>query len=148
MTYDLESVRNNANSHKLLSVVTTVHHQGVGKTLDDWALCLSESLLGVSTGGVGDIDWGANLNVIAIRSTLARVFNFSPLRNPMAVQFSLQCEWDFSRQRDISDLDILITPLVEKLDASNLFSDLLGQDLVARDGLDFDFSSVRHDGDG
>lgn len=36
-------------------------------------------------------------------------------------------------------------PLVEKLDASNLLSHLLGQDLVARDGLDFDFSAVRHD---
>ena len=31
-------------------------------------------------------------------------------------------------------------PLVEQLDASNLGSNLLGQDFVARDGLDFDFS--------
>lgn len=66
-TYDLESVVNNANSHKLLSVVATVHHQGVGKTLNDWALCLSESLLSVSAGGVGDVDWGTDLDVIAAK---------------------------------------------------------------------------------
>ena len=65
VTYDLESVCNNANSHNLLSVVATVHHQGVGQSLNDWAVCLSESLLGISTGGVGDVDWGADLNVVA-----------------------------------------------------------------------------------
>lgn len=65
VTYDLEGVGNNTDSHELLSVVTTVHHQGVGETLDDGALCLSESLLGVSAGGVGDVDWGADLDVIA-----------------------------------------------------------------------------------
>ena len=65
MTYDLEGVGNNADSHELFSVVTTVHHQGVGETLDDGTLSLSESLLGVSTGGVGDVDWGADLDVIA-----------------------------------------------------------------------------------
>lgn len=66
LTYDLESVGDNADGHNLLSVVATVHHQGVGQTLDDWAVCLSESLLGVSAGGVGDVDWGADLNVIAV----------------------------------------------------------------------------------
>jgi hypothetical protein len=58
-------VGNDADSHKLLSVVTTVHHQGVGETLDDWALCLSESLLCVTTGRVGDVDWCADLDIIA-----------------------------------------------------------------------------------
>jgi len=67
VTYDLEGVGNNADSHELFSVVTTVHHQGVGETLDDGTLSLSESLLGVSTGGVGDVDWGADLDVIAGR---------------------------------------------------------------------------------
>jgi hypothetical protein len=66
-TYDLESVRNDADGHELLSVVTTVHHQRVGETLDNWALRLSESLLGVSTSGVGDVDWGADLDIIAVR---------------------------------------------------------------------------------
>jgi hypothetical protein len=57
-------VSNNSDSHKLLSVVTTVHHEGVGETLDDWALCLSKSLLCVSTGRVGDVDWGSDLDII------------------------------------------------------------------------------------
>jgi hypothetical protein len=64
-TYDLESVCNNANSHKLLPVVTTVHHQRVGETLDNRALRLAESLLCISAGGVGDVDGGADLDVIA-----------------------------------------------------------------------------------
>jgi hypothetical protein len=53
-----------------------------------------------------------------------------------------------SRQRDISDLDILVGPLVEQLDAANLRGDILGQDGVALGLLDFDFSrGVRHFGD-
>ena len=64
--YDLEGVCNNTDSHELLSVVTTVHHQGVGKTLDNWALRLSESLLCVSAGGMGDVDGCADLDVIAM----------------------------------------------------------------------------------
>ena len=52
-----------------------------------------------------------------------------------------------SRQRDISDLDILVGPLVEQLDAANLLGDILGQDGVALGLLDFDFSGVRHVGD-
>jgi hypothetical protein len=59
-------VSNNTDGHKLLSVITAVHHQGVGETLDDWALRLSESLLCVSTGRVGDVDWGADLDVVAV----------------------------------------------------------------------------------
>ena len=52
-----------------------------------------------------------------------------------------------SRQRDISNLDILVGPLVEQLDAANLLGDILGQDGVALGLLDFDFSGVRHVGD-
>jgi hypothetical protein len=52
-----------------------------------------------------------------------------------------------SRQRDISNLDILVGPLVEQLDAANLRGDILGQDGVALGLLDFDFSGVRHFGD-
>lgn len=51
------------------------------------------------------------------------------------------------RQTDVPDLNILVRPLVEKLDAANLAGDLLWQDLVARDGLDLDISVVRHDCD-
>lgn len=52
----------------------------------------------------------------------------------------------FLRQGDVADLDILVGPLVEQLDAANLLDDVLGQDLVARDGLDLDLSVVRHAG--
>lgn len=50
------------------------------------------------------------------------------------------------RQGDVADLNILVGPLVEELDAANLLDDVLGQDLVARDGLDLDLSVVRHAG--
>lgn len=50
------------------------------------------------------------------------------------------------RQGDVADLDILVGPLVEQLDAANLADDVLGQNLVARDGLDLDLSVVRHAG--
>jgi hypothetical protein len=58
-------VGNDADSHELLSVVSAVHHEGVGKTLDDGALCFSESLFGISAGGVGDVDGCADLDVVA-----------------------------------------------------------------------------------
>lgn len=49
---DLESVLDNTNSHQLLSVVASVHHEGVGETLDNWALSLAESLDVEATSGV------------------------------------------------------------------------------------------------
>jgi hypothetical protein len=64
-THDLESVGNNADSHKLLSVVAAVHHQRVGKTLDDGALGLPEALDGIATSGVRDVDGRPDLDVIA-----------------------------------------------------------------------------------
>lgn len=72
-TYDLESMVNNANCHELLSVVTAIHHEGVGETFDDRAICLSESLLCIATSGVGDVDWGSDLNIIA--SSVSNVLN-------------------------------------------------------------------------
>jgi len=45
-------VSNNADSHELLAVVAAVHHERVGKTLDDGALGLPESLDSISAGGV------------------------------------------------------------------------------------------------
>jgi len=49
---DLESVSDDAHSHELLSVVTAVHHERVGETLNDGALGLPEPLDGISAGGV------------------------------------------------------------------------------------------------
>jgi len=49
------------------------------------------------------------------------------------------------RQRDIPDLDILVCPLVEELDAANLGGDILGEDLVAgRLDLNLDIAGFRH----
>lgn len=56
-TYDFEGVCDNSDSLLLLAVVSTVHHKGVGQSLDDGALSLSESLCGISSCGVGDVDW-------------------------------------------------------------------------------------------
>jgi hypothetical protein len=72
-TYDLESVGDNADSHELLSVVAAVHHEGVSKTLNDWALCLSEALCGITASRMGDVDWSADLDVIAVEEELAQV---------------------------------------------------------------------------
>lgn len=69
-TYDLESVGDNAGSHELLSVVAAVHHERVGQTLDDGALSLAEALGGIAASGVGDVDRGADLNVVAVNSML------------------------------------------------------------------------------
>jgi len=65
-TYNLESVCNNANSHQLLSVVSAIHHEGVGESLNDGALSLSESLCSIATGGVGNVDWGSDLDIVAV----------------------------------------------------------------------------------
>jgi len=79
VTYDLERVSNNADSHELLSVVATVHHQGVGKTLDDGALRLAESLLRISAGRVGDVDGGTDLDVIAVDGAVSHAFADCPI---------------------------------------------------------------------
>jgi hypothetical protein len=64
-THDLEGVGDNADGHDLLSVVAAVHHEGVGKTLNDGALGLAESLLGVTTSRVGEVDGLTDLDVVA-----------------------------------------------------------------------------------
>lgn len=56
----------NADSEELLSVVAAVHHERVGETLDDGALSLAETLGGIATGRVGEVDGGADLDVVAM----------------------------------------------------------------------------------
>ena len=65
-TYNLEGVCDNSDGHQLLAVVATIHHQGIGQSFNDWALCLSESFGGISTGRVRDIDGRSDLDVIAV----------------------------------------------------------------------------------
>jgi hypothetical protein len=59
-------VSDNADSHGLLSVVATVHHDGVGQALNDGALGLAETLGGIATGRVGGVDRLADLDVVAV----------------------------------------------------------------------------------
>lgn len=70
-TYDLEGVGDNAGGHELLSVVAAVHHERVGQTLDDGALSLAEALGSIAAGSVGEVDRGADLDVVAVKSRLA-----------------------------------------------------------------------------
>jgi hypothetical protein len=152
-------VGDNADSHELLSVVAAVHHEGVGETLDDGALCLAETLLGEAAGGVRQVDGLTDLDVVAVWS------HRQPLRSCIAVPvplplvylqyripnpttdhihlFPIALSGSHSRQGDIPDLDILVAPLVEELGGANLLGDILGQHRVALGRLDLDFA-VRH----
>lgn len=56
----------NADSHELLAVVATVHHEGVGETLNDGAVGLAETLDGIATSGVGEVDGRTDLDVVAV----------------------------------------------------------------------------------
>ena len=58
-------MRNNADSHELLAVVAAVHHQRVGKALNDGAVGLAETLDGIATGRVRNVDGSADLDVVA-----------------------------------------------------------------------------------
>lgn len=61
---------NDADSHQLLAVVAAVHHERVGEALDDGAVGLSEALDGIAASGVGDVDRGADLDVVAVGEDL------------------------------------------------------------------------------
>lgn len=80
---------NNADSHKLLSVVASVHHEGVGQSLDDGAVGLAESLDGISTGGVRDVDGVSQRNVVTIRvgskEYISKHVSYTYMYRPMIV---------------------------------------------------------------
>ena len=95
-----------SDCHQLLSVVSAVHHEGVGQSLDDWALCFSESLRSISASGVGDVDGLSDLDIITANSGLV------PIRISSALLYV--------RERDISDFDILVAPFVEQFDTAYL----------------------------
>ena len=57
-------MRDDSDGHELFAVVAAVHHQRVGEALDYGALGLAEPLYGVAAGGMRDVDWGADLDVI------------------------------------------------------------------------------------
>lgn len=57
----------NSDGHELLSVVAAVHHERVGKALDDRAVGLAESLGGISASRVREVDRGSDLDVVAMK---------------------------------------------------------------------------------
>jgi hypothetical protein len=107
-------VCDNSDSHELLSVVATVHHQGVGETLNDWALCLAESLLCVSASRVRNVDRRSDLDVIAVGESVSSEFEFEYVRSiflPTGYATSSRISrWESLRQGDIADLNIFIGP--------------------------------------
>ena len=54
----------NANSHELLSVITSIHHKGVREALDYGALSFTKAFYGVAAGGVRNVNGRAYLNII------------------------------------------------------------------------------------
>lgn len=61
---------NDSDSLELLAVVAAVHHERVSQSLDDRAVGLAESLGGITTSGVRNVDGGSDLDVIAIEIVL------------------------------------------------------------------------------
>jgi hypothetical protein len=57
-------VFDDSHGQEFLTVVSSVHHERVGQSLDDGALGFAESLRGVSAGCVGEIDGVAELDVV------------------------------------------------------------------------------------
>ena len=79
-TYDFESVRDDAHGHELFAVIAAIHHQRVCEAFDDGALGFAEALDGIAAGGVGDVDGGADLDVVTggTEKLMSRFF-WSPL---------------------------------------------------------------------
>lgn len=140
------------HGHELLAVVAPVHHQRVGQALDDGTLGFAEAFHGVAAGGVGDVDGGADLDVISVFGGLdvsyccwlgRRGGGTAGQKDGVMVLVDSRGVGD-SRQADISDFDILVRPLIEELDGADLLRHFLGQDLVPAGILDLDFAVVRH----
>ena len=109
-------MRNNPDSHEFLAVVAPVHHQRVCEAFNDWALCLPKAFDSIAAGGVRDVDWGANLNVIPIsRALLSQIFA-KPCA-PRVVQSrrsSLACQFrKYKGRRDIQDMAWISSQLHE-----------------------------------
>ena len=78
MTYDLKGVSDDANSHKLLAIVPTVHHKRIGQPLDDGTLCFAETLNSVPAGRMRDVDGRADLDVVAIEPQVIYQLGVTP----------------------------------------------------------------------
>lgn len=112
---DLQRVLDDSDSLQLLTVVSAGHHQGVGQSLDDWALSLSESLGGVSTSGVGNEHWGSDLDVV----NQGDVLDLNILKRPLVEQLdlllsSLDISWDWGGK--LNQLQLLLHDWLFDLD--------------------------------
>lgn len=90
-THNLEGVCNDAHSHELLSVVAAVHHERVGETLNDGALCLAETLHSVSASRVGNVHGLSDLDVIAVVSQSVSIRSFLCPTSPLAATVVVCC---------------------------------------------------------
>lgn len=153
---------NDADSHQLLSVVAAVHHQGVGKTLNDRALGLAEALGGISTSGVREVNGLSDLNVItaelkiqkSAKCALYHIASSTPkcpshLNSPQHAAIETKQRITSSstahvRQRNIPNLNILVAPLVEELDAADFRGNIFGQHREPGRAIDLDFPAVGH----
>ena len=104
-THNLEGVGNDADSQQLLAAVTAVHHERVGQTLNDGALGLAETLDGIATSGVREVDGRADLDVVAARVSICLPFPF-PSPDVSIVQILHSDKLSFSNQMDIRHLSI------------------------------------------
>ena len=92
---DLEGLVDDAVGQQLLAVVAATHHHRVRQTLDDRALGLLETLGGVTSGSVREVDFASHLDVILER----HIVTLDVLRGPFAEKF------DFGGRADYIMLD-------------------------------------------
>lgn len=89
---------------------------------------------------------GSGCNRYELRVSTLLIALFRTNRLPIArKRHPTQCKKfrECVREGDVPNLDVLVAPLVEQLDAANLLGNILGEDGVAGGALDLDFA-VRH----
>lgn len=82
---NLKGVLDNAHGKELLAVVAAVHHERIGKTLDDGALSLAESLVGISSSAVRQVNGLTNLNIVG----KGNVLDLDSLKGPLVEKLDL-----------------------------------------------------------
>ena len=109
---NFESVFDNTNSHELLAVVSAVHHERAGQTLDNWAESLVKSLDLITASRVWYIfgrltfDWYVILGEsLKIETKLDNFLFFSYPPKKKLRSYS---------QRDILDIDLIAVPFAEQ----------------------------------
>lgn len=77
-TNNLKRMGNNSHSHELLAVISPIHHERISQTFNNRTLCFAESFDGISSGGMGDVDWRSELDIIAAQSIWRFVSKLHP----------------------------------------------------------------------